>query len=102
MEERKYDFYDVKHFLKDEYGLDWKNFKMHDFYNTRKVRLSDIKGEYHFLNIYIPVMKDGREENVILKVTNKMFMVLTQDDVCHDKSQTWQDLLNSKEHSPKY
>ena len=102
MEERKYDFYDVKEFLKEQYGLEWKGFNIYDFDKIRKVRLSDIKGEYHFLSIYIPTQKNGHKEYVVVEVTNKMFKIITQNNPCNDKSKQWQELLADKEHAPKY
>ena len=102
MEDRKYDFYDVKQFLKDQYDYEWKNFNIYDFDKIRKVRLSDIKGEYHFLSIYIPVYKQGIKDNVIVEVTNDMFKVITQTNPRNERSQLWQEVLNAKDHSPKY
>ena len=101
MEERKYDFYDVKQFLKDQYNIDWKGFRIFDMDKIRKVRLSDVKGENSYLRIIVPVNDNGIEDMVFVEVTNNTFRVVN-DNIHDNKSKLWEELVNSKEHAPKY
>ena len=102
MEERKYDFYDVKQFLKEQYDIDWKGFNIYDIDKIRKVKLSDIKGEHNYLRVGIPVLKNNHKDSVVVEVTNYLFNVISSNNPRNDKSQIWQAVINDKEHSPKY
>jgi hypothetical protein len=101
MEQRKYDFYDVKQFLKDQYNIDWKGFRIFDIDKIRKVRLSDIKGENNYLRIVVPVNENEAEDMIFVEVTNNSFRVVS-NNINNNKSKLWKELINSKEHTPKY
>ena len=101
MEQRKYDFYDVKQFLKDQYNIDWKGFRIFDIDKIRKVRLSDIKGENNYLRIVVLVNENEAEDMIFVEVTNNSFRVVS-NNINNNKSKLWKELINSKEHTPKY
>ena len=101
MEQRKYDFYDVKQFLKDQYNIEWKGFRIFDIDKIRKVRLSDIKGENNYLRIVVPVNENEAEDMIFVEVTNNSFRVVS-NNINNNKSKLWKELINSKEHTPKY
>ena len=101
MEQRKYDFYDVKQFLKDQYNIDWKGFRIFDIDKIRKVRLSDIKGENNYLRIVVPVNENEAEDMIFVEVTNNSFRVVS-NNINNNKSKLWKEFINSKEHTPKY
>ena len=101
MEQRKYDFYDVKQFLKDQYNIDWKGFRIFDIDKIRKVRLSDIKGEKNYLRIVVLVNENEAEDMIFVEVTNNSFRVVS-NNINNNKSKLWKEFINSKEHTPKY
>ena len=97
----KYDFIDVKHFLKEHYGLDWRSFKINDVNNhkIRKVRNSDIKGDFNLLGVFAIVYENNIEKIVHLQVADMLFIVSTEENPHQEKTKEWLELMANKENT---
>lgn len=98
MNKAKYNFEDVKLFLKQHYGLDW-NGEIYDTNNRvkRQAEETDIKGDYNLFSAFVPVLKGNVKLNVIIEVADIYFGVISEDEQLGPKTELWLKCLASKE-----
>ena len=87
--------------LKQQYDLDWRSFKINDVNNhkIRKVRSSDIKGDFNLLGVFAIVYENNVEKIIHLQVADILFVVSTEENPHQEKTKEWQELLASKENA---
>ena len=100
MSKAKYDFQDVKNFLKEHYGLIW-NGQIHDLNNhiTREANEEDIKGDYNIFSGFATITHNNEKIKVVIQVADVYFTVISEKNPHDEKTKEWLELLASKENT---
>ena len=100
MTNAKYNFEDVKHFLKEQYNLDWNGI-IYDTNNhiTRAVNEKDIKGDYNLFSEFVSVIKNNKEIKVVIQAADIYFNVISEENSHNPKTELWLEYLSKKENT---
>jgi len=101
-----YIFKDIKDFLKKHYNLEWRDYKVNDNREIRKVKVSDIKLKSRFFSKFAIVHENGKKKLVSVSVNgDKYFNVacldeetntLMYEDLNETSSQAWERFLEKR------
>lgn len=90
---RKYSLKQVKDFIKEYYGYEWRDYKVLDTGEDRTPRQSDFRDSR--FEVVAVLYKDGKRLPRIIGVTNSMFYILGENN---DFSPTeWQKFLKHQQ-----
>ena len=92
--DKKYKLQDIKDYILNYYGANWKNFKVYTNFEERDIEESDFDED--FLDITIVVTQNGEQKHAWLTVNNECLRVRGINPKQKRNWFTWKEFLDKR------